>query len=225
MTIPAPATRKGLSSDFALFRRPSPSILVLPDVGKANGYFIIMVERMHPCSPFTYTIKLISGEEFPFTVLWDNTTRFVFTLAAAVIGLVAYFLFPSRHQVELKVASFYERKGKWALFVISFLTLGLSGVLGWEFVRYNVRTAWVGVNLALYAVLGAVLLAGNIITMRAVKHATEHVDIVEAEVVELSAENGGQPGLIGEMAAAGPLPEPLPTPEGLEPRDPGFPKE
>jgi len=179
---------------------------------------------MRPCSPFTYTIKLISGEEFPFTVLWDNTTRFVFTLAAAVIGLVAYFLFPSRHQVELKLASFYERKGKWALFAISFLTLGLAGVLGWEFVRYNVRTAWVGVNLALYVALGAVLLAGNMITMRAVKHAAEHVDIVEAEMVELLPEGGAQPGPIADGAAAGPPPEPLSPSAGNSPDGTGVPK-
>jgi len=158
-------------------------------------------------------------------VLWDNTTRFVFTLAAAIIALVAYFLFPSRHQVELKLTEFYDRKGKWALLVISLLTLGLAGVLGWEFFRYNVQTAWVGVNLALYAALGAVILAGNMITMRAVKHAAEHVDIVDAEVVELSAENGGQPGLIGESAAAGPLTEPLPPTEAVEPAGLSLPKE
>jgi hypothetical protein len=161
----------------------------------------------------------------PFFVLWDNTTRFVFTLAAAIIALVAYFLFPSRHQVDLKLTSAYGRWGKWALFAISFLTLGLAGVLGWEFARYNVRTAWVGVNLALYAALGAILLVGNIFTMRAVKHAADNVNIVEAEIVELSAENVGQPGLIGEDAAAVPLPVPLPPPVGSEQHDSGLPKE
>lgn len=158
-------------------------------------------------------------------VLWDNTTRFVFTLAAAVVGLVAYFLFPSRQQVELKQTGSYDRKGKWALFAIAFLTLGLAGVLGWEFLRYRVQNAWVGVNLALYAALGAVVLAGNVLTMRALKHASEHVHDVEAEVIELSAENGGQPGLIGEGAAAGPLPVPLPPPEGALPDGHGVPKE
>jgi hypothetical protein len=158
-------------------------------------------------------------------VLWDNTTRFVFTLAAAVLGLVAYFLFPGRDQVEQKLTEFYDRRGKWALFLISFLALGLAGVLGWEFFRYRVQNAWVGVNLALYAALGAVVLAGNVLAMRAVKHAAEHVHDVEAEVVELSAENGGQPGLIGEGAAAGPLPVPLPPPEGARPDGHGVPKE
>ena len=172
-----------------------------------------------------HTTKFIFRELLSFSVLWDNTTRFVFTLAAAIIGLVAYFLFPSRHQVDLKLAGFYERRGKWALFAISFLTLGLAGVLGWEYFRYNVQTAWVSVNLALYAAMGAVMLAGNIITMRAVKHAADHVDIVDAELVELSAENGGQPGLISESAASGPLPVPLGPPEAAALHDSGLPKE
>ncbi len=158
-------------------------------------------------------------------MLWDNGTRFVFTLAAAILAAVAYFLFPGRAQVEQKLTGFYDRRGKWALFGMALLTLGLAGVLGWEFFRYKVQSAWVGVNLGLYAVLGAILLAGNIITMRHVKHNAEHVDIVEAEVVELSHEDGGQPGLIGEAAASGPLPVPLPPPEAGVPDDKGVPKE
>jgi hypothetical protein len=172
-----------------------------------------------------YTIKFITIERFPFPVLWDNTTRFVFTLAAAVVALVAFFLFPSRHQVDMKETGSYERKGKWALFIIAFLTLALAGVLGWEFFRYKVQTAWVGVILALYASLGAVLLVGNVLTMRAVKHAAEHVQVVEAEVVVLAHENGGQPGLPGENAASEPLPVPLPPPEASEPGGRGLPKE
>lgn len=160
-----------------------------------------------------------------FFVLWDNATRFVFTLAAAVVCLLAYFLFPSRPQVEMKLTAFYDRKGKWALFVIAFLVLGLAGVLGWEFFRYRVQNTWVGVNLGLYAAIGAILLAGNVLTMRAVRHAADHVEIVEPEVVELSKGNGGQPGLIGEQAALEPLAEPLPPPEGAGPAGKGAPKE
>jgi hypothetical protein len=171
------------------------------------------------------TTKFLFREKLSFSVLWDNTTRFVFTLAAAVATIFAYFLFPSRAQVEQKLTAAYDRTGKWALFAIALLTLGLAGVLGWEFFRYKVQTAWVGVNLALYVALGAVILAGNILTMRAVKHTAEHFDIVEAEVVELSAENGGQTGLVSGSAAAGPLPVPLPPPDVSEPGDSGLPKE
>jgi len=147
-------------------------------------------------------------------VLWDNTTRFVFTLAAAVIGLVAYFLLPSRAQIEQKLTAFYDRRGKWVLFVISFLTLGLAGILGWEFFRYNVQNGWVSVNLGLYAVLGAVILVGNIFTMRAVKHEAEHVEIVEAGMVEVLDAESVPPGQsIGDVAIMQDQP-PTPPPLG-----------
>lgn|GEM_PF-2563216 len=171
------------------------------------------------------TIKFIFPQPFPFPVLWDNATRFVFTLAAAILGLVAYFLFPSRAQLEQKLTSSYEKKGKWLLFVFGFLTLGLAGVLGWEFFRYRVQNGWVGVNLAIYAVMGCAILAGNIRTMRAVRHSAEHVEIVEAEVVELSSGNGGQPGLLAEGAVLEPLPGPLPPPDVSGPEEPREPKE
>lgn len=127
-------------------------------------------------------------------MLWDNTTRFVFTLAAAVVGLVAYILTPSRTQVDHKLTAFYERKGKWALFIIAFLTLGLAGVLSWEFFRYGVQNVWVGINLGIFATMGVAILAGNMITMRAVRHTAEHVEIVEPELVEVTGAEGAPAG-------------------------------
>jgi len=120
----------------------------------------------------------------PFFVLWDNATRFVFTLAAAIVGLVAYYLLPSRAQIEQKLTESYDRWKKWVLFIVAFLVLALAGVLGWELFRYKVQNGWVEVNLALYSMLGVILLVANILTLRAVKNTSEQVEIVEAEMVE-----------------------------------------
>ena len=171
----------------------------------------------HPSS--RATTKFIFVEPFSFSVLWDNTTRFVFTLAAAVLGLVAYFLFPSRSQLQEKLTSAYERRGRWLLFVFGFVTLGLAGVLGWELFRYKVQTGWVMVNFGLYAVLGCAILAGNIYTMRVVKHDAEHVDIVEAEVVEV--QELSPPGQ--EDGGVEPL-RPPPPPAVPGPDEPGAPR-
>jgi len=131
-----------------------------------------------------HTTNFLFREPLSFSVLWDNATRFVFTLAAAIVGLVAYFLLPSRAQIEQKLTEAYDRRGKWALFASAFLTLGMAGILGWEFFRYNVQTGWVGVNMGLYAVMGVAILVGNIFTMRAVRHNAEQVEIHEVESIE-----------------------------------------
>jgi hypothetical protein len=129
-----------------------------------------------------------------FSVLWDNTTRVIFTLAAAVLGIVAVYLTPGRKQIEERMTAGYSRMGKYAIFVLAFLVMGIAGVLGWEVVRYRNRDLWVGGNMLVLAVLGIGIFGGNIWTMRLVKQAEEHVEVVEAEVVEVSAEDGTQPG-------------------------------
>ena len=140
-------------------------------------------------------------------MLWDNSTRFIFTLAAAVIGLVAYFLIPTRKQIEERAAESYKRFGKWLLFAFAFIMIGLAGVLAWEWFRYRVHDIWVGGNLVLYAVLGPALLAVNILIMRAMKSAADRqgpaqVELVAADTIEVFAMEGTQPGLItGETPA------------------------
>jgi len=157
-------------------------------------------------------------------VLWDNTTRFIFTLAAAIIGLVAYYLLPSRKRIDEKDTASYDRAGKWMLFVFSFVLLGLAAVLGWEFFRYKVQNVWVGVNFGIFAVMGTFLLIGNIFTLRAVRHDALNVELVEAEVVELSAEEGDRPGL-PEEKAVGPPPSGPPLPPVPPETTGGTPKE
>lgn len=157
-------------------------------------------------------------------MLWDNNTRFIFTLTAAVIGLIAVMMIPNRKQIEERNTGSYERTGKWLVFVISFVIIGLAGVLGWEWFRYRVQNIWVGGNLAFFTFLGVALISVNLWAIRYLKTSV-HVEVVEAEVVELSAEEGAQPGLIGEESASGPLAQPLPPPIELSKENGGLPKE
>jgi hypothetical protein len=140
-------------------------------------------------------------------VLWDNSTRFIFTLAAGIIGLIAYFLIPNRNQIGERTTGSYERTGRWLLFAFAFVLIGLAGVLAWEWFRYKVHDIWVGGNLVLYAFLGPALLVVNILTIRAVKRAAaqepaSHVGVVAAEIVEVSAVEGTRPGAVQEEAPA-----------------------
>ena len=159
---------------------------------------------------FTYRKVLISRGISIF-VLWDNTTRVIFTLAAAVVGLIAYLIMPGRKQIEEQRSEGYSRTGKWLVFIFAFLILGIAGVLAWELFQYKVQNLWVAGNLAIFASLGIILLAGNIWTMRYLKKSPEQVDIVDVEAIELSAEEGSTPGLLGEMASPEPLPAPVPS--------------
>jgi hypothetical protein len=128
-------------------------------------------------------------------VLWDNTTRVAFTLAAAALGLVAVYLMPGRKQIEERMTGNYDRSGKYAIFILAFLVMGIAGVLGWEVFRYHNNDLWVGGNMLVLAILGIGIFGVNIRTMRLVKRAEEHVEVVEAEVVELSSEDVTLPGL------------------------------
>jgi Co/Zn/Cd efflux system component len=121
-------------------------------------------------------------------VLWDNTTRVAFTLAAAALGLVAVHLMPGRKQIEERMTAGYDRSGKYAIFVLAFLVMGIAGVLAWEVFRYHNNDLWVGGNMLVLAVLGIGIFGGNLWTLRLVRLASEHVEVVEAEVVELSLE-------------------------------------
>lgn len=155
----------------------------------------------------------------PTPVLWDNSTRFIFTLAAGIIGLLAYFLIPARKQVEERMTGSYERTGRWLLFVFAFVVIGLAGVLAWEWFRYRVHDIWVGGNLVLYAILGPALLVVNILTMMAVKRAAQeaasHVEVVAAEIVDVSAMEGTRPGAALEAPVVLPThTAPPPDPSG-----------
>jgi hypothetical protein len=154
--------------------------------------------------------KILISTINAFFVLWDNTTRFVFTLAAAVIGLVCIYLIPGPKQIEEKRTGTYSRTGKYVIFILALLVLGIAGVLAWEWFRYHIQNLWVGGNMAVLAVLGAALFGGNIWTMRLVKQAEEHGEVVDVEVIELSAEDGTQPGLLGEVAMPAPPIAPMP---------------
>jgi hypothetical protein len=163
---------------------------------------------------FTYR-KVLILRDIPIIVLWDNNTRVIFTLAAAVVGLIAYLIIPGRKQIEEQRSEGYSRTGKWMVFIFAFLILGIAGVLAWELFQYKVQNLWVAGNLAIFASLGIILLAGNIWTMRYLKNSSEHVDIVDVEAIELSAEEGAAPGLLGGTAS----PEPIisPAPPRVEP--------
>ena len=157
-------------------------------------------------------------------MLWDNNTRFIFTLTAAVIGLIAVMMIPDRKQIEERNTGSYERTGKWLVFVISFVIIGLAGVLGWEWFRYRVQNIWVGGNMAFFAFLGVAILAVNLWAIRYLKTSV-HVEVVEAEVVVLSAEEDAQPELFGGESASGPLAQPLPPPMERTEDNGGLPKE
>jgi len=103
---------------------------------------------------------------------------------------------PGRKQIEERMTASYDRSGKYAIFALAFLVMAIAGVLGWEVFRYRNKDLWVGGNMVVLAVLGIGIFGGNIWTMRLVKRAGENVEVVEAEIVELSAEDGTQPGLL-----------------------------
>lgn len=137
-------------------------------------------------------------------MLWDNTTRVVFTLTAAALGLVAVYLLPGRRQIEENMTGSFERTGKYAILVMAMLVTGVAGVLAWEVFRYKNPDMWVGLNMLVLALLGISLLAGNIWTLQRIRLAREHVEVVEAELIELSAEEGAQPGLLEPVPVAQP---------------------
>jgi hypothetical protein len=128
-------------------------------------------------------------------VLWDNTTRVAFTLAAAALGLVAVYLSPGRKQIEERNIGNYDRSGRYAVFVLAFLVMGIAGVLAWEVFRYHNKDLWVGGNMLVLAILGIGIFGVNLWTLRLVKRANEQVSVVEAMVVELSQGDVTQPGL------------------------------
>lgn len=129
-------------------------------------------------------------------MLWDNTTRVAFTLAAAAMGIVAVYLMPGRKQIEERMTGAFDRSGKYTIFVLAITVTGIAGVLAWEVFRYQNRDPWVGLNMLFFAILGICLLGANLWTMRMLRQAGAHVHDVEEEVIELSSEEGTQPGLL-----------------------------
>jgi len=144
-------------------------------------------------------------------VLWDNTTRVIFTLVSAALGLVAVYMMPGRKQIAEGATGSFERTGRYAIFVVALLVIGVAGILAWEVFRYRNQDIWVALNMMVLALLGVALLAGNLWTIRTIRMAGAHVEEVEAEVIELSAEEGGQPGLIEPVPEAPPGTQPPAT--------------
>ncbi len=146
--------------------------------------------------------------------IWGESTRFLFTLLAAIVGAVAVLMLPGRKRIEAGAVEGYQRSGKWLIFVLGFLVIGAAVALGYEWLRLGHRDIWVTGNTLLLSALGPAIVGANVWTMRLLKRAAGAVEPieVEAEVVEVLPSIEG-----AEAPEGGDGPSPLKPPdEGTE---------
>ncbi|MEM4729704.1 MAG: hypothetical protein QXH42_08120 [Thermoplasmata archaeon] len=118
--------------------------------------------------------------------IWGEATRFIVTLLAALLGLIAVLMIPGERRIREGRAGGYMRSGRWLVLILGLLILGAALGLGYEWLRLRQRDLWVTGNLLLLTLLGIGVLAGNFRTMRLIKMRTEG-EVIEVEAVEVEA--------------------------------------
>ncbi|MEM2868910.1 MAG: hypothetical protein QW379_00605 [Thermoplasmata archaeon] len=118
--------------------------------------------------------------------IWGEATRFIVTLLAALLGLIAVLMIPGERRIREGRAEGYMRSGRWLVLILGLLILGAALGLGYEWLRLRQRDFWVTWNLLILTLLGIGVLAGNFRTMRLIKRRAEG-EVIEVEAVEVEA--------------------------------------